>query len=494
MTTVFDVNTPETLRQATLTTQMYIGGNWISRDSTFAVVDPATLQTVAEVPEATADDVTSAITAAASAFTAWRSSLPDQRHALLLDIARLIERDFDYLAALVTLETGKPLEEARHEVRYAADFAVWYGEETRRLGGYTLRAASRPGGRLHVMRYPLGVVVALVPWNYPVVLLCRKLFAALAAGNTVVIKPSEKTPIASAHLVRLIEEAGAPAGVVNFVTGGDAARIGGQLLADQRVAHVSFTGSVAAGKSVARLAADNLLRLSLELGGHNPFIVMHDCDVPAAAAAAAHARLRNGGQTCVSPNRVYVERAVYDEFVAMYVQRIAAAVVGDGFDSRTTVGPMIDEVGAAKVEHHIADAVSRGARLECGGTRVLLPEPRCGGFFIEPAVVTNVSVEMLLLREETFGPVAPVIPFDYVDEALRWANASDYGLAAYVYTESLRLAMRLVDDLEAGMVIVNQASGSGVQAPQGGIKHSGFGLEGGREGLEEFTYQKYASL
>jgi succinate-semialdehyde dehydrogenase/glutarate-semialdehyde dehydrogenase len=221
---------------------------------------------------------------------------------------------------------------------------------------------------------------------------------------------------------------------------------------------------------------------------------MHDCDVPAAAAAAAHARLRNGGQTCVSPNRVYVERRVYEEFVHSYVQRIRAAVVGDGFDPKTTVGPMIDGAGAAKVEQHIADAVRRGAHLECGGTKVLLPELRGGGFFIEPAVVTNVSTDMLLLREETFGPVAPVIPFDDVDDALHWANASDYGLAAYVYTDSLRLAMRLVEDLEAGMVIVNQASGSGVQAPQGGIKHSGFGLEGGREGLEEFTYQKYASF
>jgi succinate-semialdehyde dehydrogenase / glutarate-semialdehyde dehydrogenase len=494
MTMLFDAKAPELLRQDGLQVEMHIGGQWLTRDETFEVFDPATRQPVAEVPEATKADVGAAVGAASTAFSTWRQSTPDDRRRLLNETARLIDRDADYLAALITLETGKPLAESRHEVDYTRDFAVWYGEEARRLGGYTLRAAKRPGGRLHVTRHPLGVVVALIPWNYPLVLLGRKLFAALAAGNTVVVKPSERTPLASAHLIRLLEEAQIPDGVVNYVTASDGPRIGAALLADRRVAHVSFTGSVEGGRAIARRAAEHLIRVSLELGGHNPFIVLSDCDVFEAAAAAAHARLRNGGQTCVSPNRVYVERRVYEDFVEAYVTRLTQAVVGDGFDPATTIGPMISEAGAEKVERHIADALKRGAELRCGGDRVVQPKPGLEGCFLRPAVLTKVSGDMAVLKEETFGPVAPVIPFDTVDEAVAWANDSDYGLAAYVYTDSLRTANRLIEEIDAGMVVVNQPSGSGVQAPQGGIKQSGFGLEGGREGLEEFTYQKYVSV
>jgi succinate-semialdehyde dehydrogenase/glutarate-semialdehyde dehydrogenase len=493
MTTVHNADRLADLRLANIDVQMYVDGKWLWRDATFAVRDPATLNVVASVPEATEEDTASAVASAAAAFKGWRSWLPDERRRLLNDIARLIERDVEHLAGLVTLETGKPIGEARHEVLYARDFADWYAEEARRICGYTFRAGNRPDVRLSVTRYPLGVVVALVPWNYPVVLLCRKLFAAMAAGNTVVVKPSEKTPIASGYLMRLVEEAGTPPGVVNYITAGQPQQMGAQLLADKRVAHVSFTGSVATGKVLARQAADNLVRLSLELGGHNPFLVLRDCDVAAAAEAAAHARLRNGGQTCVSPNRVYVERPVYEEFVGVYVNKLQAAVVGDGFDAGTTIGPMIDGPAFDKVERHIADAVSQGAELRCGGGS-LTPRPDCKGYFVAPAVLTSVSPTMLVLQEETFGPVAPVVAFDQLDDVIEWANTSDYGLAAYVYTDNLGSAIRLTDELEAGMVVVNQATGSGVQAPQGGIKQSGFGLEGGREGLEEFTYQKYVSL
>jgi succinate-semialdehyde dehydrogenase / glutarate-semialdehyde dehydrogenase len=283
-----------------------------------------------------------------------------------------------------------------------------------------------------------------------------------------------------------------PPGVVNYVSAADPRAAGEQFLQDERVAHVSFTGSVETGKVLSRLGASSLVRLSLELGGHNPFIVLADSDVPAAAAAAVHARLRNAGQTCVSPNRIYVDERVHDEFVDACCSHLDGTVVGDGFAPATTIGPLIDGNGAGKVQRHISDALEQGATIRWGGEQVN-PGPRLKGHFMQPTLITSANPNMLVLQEETFGPVAAVAPFADVSQAIAWANDSTYGLAAYVYANSAQAIERLTDEIEAGMVVVNQPTGSGVQAPQGGIKQSGHGLEGGREGLEEFTYQKYVS-
>jgi succinate-semialdehyde dehydrogenase/glutarate-semialdehyde dehydrogenase len=488
----FDPDLPELVRTTEFQVPLFIDGKWKMTEGVFEVCDPATLERAAVVADAEDSDMDAALGAAADAFAKWRHTVPCDRQRLLLEIGRLMDRDRERIAALLTLETGKPLAEARGEVAYARDFAYWYAEEARRIRGYTMPAGSRPGVRLSVTRFPVGVVLAVVPWNYPVVLLCRKLFAALAAGNAVVIKPSEKTPIASSHLMRLIDEAGAPPGLVNHVTVADGVRTG-QLLRDRRVAHISFTGSVGVGKALARIAAENLTRLTLELGGHNAFIVTEDCDVQAAADAAMHARLRNGGQTCVSPNRLFVAEPVYEEFVEACATVLQGCVVGDGFSPASTIGPLIDDAAARNVANHVNDAVDGGAIVRYGGGDVSLA-PELKGYFVRPVLLTNVRKRMRVLTEETFGPVAPIIPFVDVSDAIEEVNASEYGLAAYVYSDNVRTVTRLAEELEAGMVVVNQAAGSGVEAPQGGVKLSGYGLEGGKEGLEEFTYQKYVSL
>ena len=484
---------PAAIRSAELRIPLFINGNWQMNDDVFEVTDPATLDRAAIVADAGNQDLDAAVSAACTAFARWRETTPLDRYRLLTRVGELMERDEAHLAALLTLETGKPLAEARGEVAYARDFAYWYAEEGRRIMGYTLRSGTKAGVRLSVSRYPLGVVLAVVPWNYPLVLLCRKLFAAIAAGNTVIVKPSEQTPIASAHLMRLFGEADAPCGLVNHVTVADPERASRLLLCDERVAQVSFTGSVATGQALARLATENLIRITLELGGQNAFIALEDCDIDAAANAAMHARLRNGGQTCVCPDRIYVAEAVHEEFVDVCLSYLGKTVVGDGFSPASTIGPLIDAAAARRVDDHIGDAVERGAVLRCGGERVQ-PGPGLRGHFRSPALLTGVQPDMLVLNDETFGPVASIVSFSEVADVVDAVNGLRYGLAAYVFSESLRAVTNLSEQIQAGMIVVNQAAGSGVEGPQGGVKLSGYGLEGGKEGLEEFTYQKYVSM
>jgi succinate-semialdehyde dehydrogenase/glutarate-semialdehyde dehydrogenase len=483
---------PDAIRGVELSVPLFINGDWQMTGEVFEVKDPATLDRAATIASAQDAHLDAAVNAASAAFSKWRATTPSERARLLAHVGELMTRDYQRLAALLTLETGKPLEEACGEVAYARDFAYWYAEEARRIMGYSFRSGTKAGVRLSVSRYPVGVVLAVVPWNYPLVLLCRKLFAALAAGNAVIVKPSRKTPLASAHMMRLFEEADAPCGLVNHVTVADSERTH-RLLRDARVTHLSFTGSESTGKTLARAAADNLTRATLELGGQNAFIVLDDCDVDAAATAAMHARLRNGGQTCVAPNRMYVAEAVQEQFVDACLSYLARTVVGDGFDPASTVGPLIDASAAKKVDDHIMDAVEKGAVLRCGGECVQ-PGPGLNGHFRTPALLTGGRADMLVLNEETFGPVAPVVPFSVVSEVIDAVNGSRYGLAAYVFSDSHRSVTILSEQIEAGMIVINQAAGSSVEAPQGGIKLSGYGVEGGKEGLEEFTYQKYVSM
>lgn len=485
--------TDRRIRETRLDARLRIGARWEDSAHHFPVFDPATGQEIGSAPRADGLQVTAAVDAAQAAFEEWRRLAPDVRASYLRRLYDVMSEETDALAALVTAETGKPLTEARGEAAYAAEFALWYAEEARRRYGATLPGGATADARIALLPHPLGVVAAITPWNYPLVLVLRKVGAALAAGCTVVLKPSEETPLSAYVLTMLAERAGVPPGVLNLVTTDEPGRIADALIDDPRVRKISFTGSVTVGKELMANAARTLTRVGLELGGHNPFVVLPDTDVETAAAAAATARLRNGGQTCVAANRVYVHRDIEKNFLDAFVGAMRSRVVGDGFDPTTQVGPLIHRQAAGRLQDSVEEATARGADVLCGGEPRLLDDVLQGAFYA-PTVLRSVPEEARLQHEEIFGPVALVASFSDLDEAVSRANATDYGLAAYVFTESLRSAMALAERLEAGMVVINQASASGVHAPQGGIKQSGIGLEGGSAGVDEFAYQKYVSI
>ena len=473
-------------------TSCFINGKFVPARSarTFEVRNPATDAVIASVADGDADDARIAIEAASQAFPAWKNLAAIERAKPLRTLSGLMLRDTERLADLCSQECGKPLAEARVEVAYAASFLEWYAEEGKRIYGETI-PASDPGKRLLVLRQPSGVAAAITPWNFPIAMVTRKMGPALAAGCTQVVKPAEQTPLSALAIAELCLEAGFPAGVFNVVTGLDAPAIADTFFEGLTVRHVSFTGSTDVGRILLTKSAANVVRVSLELGGHAPFIVFHDADIDKAVAGAMASKFRNAGQTCVCANRFLVQREIHDEFVKRLSIAVAALKVGDGRTPGIHVGPLVDDAGLRKAEAHIADALSHGAHVVTGGTR--LSVVGCADRFMAPTVLSGVTPAMLCFREETFGPIAPVCVFDTESEALAIANGTPYGLAAYLFTADGARIMRMSEALHYGIVGVNDALPATAQAPFGGVKHSGLGREGGHHGIEEYLDLKYVS-
>jgi succinate-semialdehyde dehydrogenase/glutarate-semialdehyde dehydrogenase len=453
----------------------------------FAVVDPATRLTLGTVPQLAGAEVEAAVAAAERALPDWRAKPAKERAAILRRWADGMLEHREDLALLMTSEQGKPLAEARGEIAYAASFLEWFGEEAKRAYGETV-PSPWPRSRIVVVPEPIGVCAVITPWNFPAAMLTRKVGPALAAGCTVVAKPAEATPFSALALAVLSQRAGLPPGVLNVVTGA-AAEVGAVLTSSPVVRALSFTGSTATGRLLLAQCAGTVKRVSLELGGNAPFLVFDDADVEAAVEGALASKFRNTGQTCVCANRFFVQSGVYEEFAARLADRVRALRVGDGREDGVAQGPLIDDAALAKVERHVADALGRGAKLACGGRRHAR-----GGSYYEPTVLTAVSPDAVLASEETFGPVAALFAFADEAEAIRRANATEYGLAAYVYTRDLGRAWRVASALEAGMVAVNAGILSTEVAPFGGVKQSGLGREGGRHGLAEFLEWKYVLM
>ncbi len=466
----------------------FIGGEWCGAEKRFAVTNPANGELLAEVPDLDADGARAAVAAAEAAGPGWKKRTAKERATLLRAWFDAIMAHQEDLARLMTLEQGKPLAESRGEVAYGASFVEFYAEESKRMAGETL-----PGHgvdkRILVFREPIGVVAAVTPWNFPLAMITRKCAPALAAGCTVVIKPAEATPLTALAVARLAELAGFPAGVINVVTASQPAPIGEVLTTDPRVRKFSFTGSTPVGKKLLAQCAGTVKKVSLELGGNAPFIVFDDADLDAAVEGAVASKYRNSGQTCVCTNRFLVQSGVYDVFVEKLAKRVAQLNVGNGLDEGVMQGPLINQAAVEKVESHIADAMEKGGRLVCGGKPHTL-----GGTFFEPTIIADVTDNMRVAREETFGPLAPVFRFETDDEAIAMANATEFGLAAYFYARDYRRIWHVMEGLEYGMVAVNEGILSTELAPFGGVKESGLGREGSRHGLDEFTELKYVCV
>ncbi|MES0092814.1 NAD-dependent succinate-semialdehyde dehydrogenase [Mesorhizobium sp. M0030] len=467
----------------------YVDGHWTASEAaeSFEVTDPATGATVAFVAALDAQQTTRAIGAAARAFPAWRSLLPQERSRILRKWFELIIAAKDDLALLMTLEQGKPLQESLGEIDYAASFVEWYAEEAKRLNAESV-TSHLPNAEMMVRREPLGVVGVVTPWNFPAAMLTRKAAAALAAGCTIVAHPSSETPLSALALAELGERAGLPAGVFNVITG-KAATIVGRMCEDPRVRAISFTGSTEIGRLIAAQSAPTMKRLVMELGGHAPLIVFADTDLDKAVSIAIDAKFATSGQDCLAANRIYVQRPIYDRFCAAFARRIEALRTGNGLTDKIDIGPLMHERAVAKVEEQVADAIARGARCLTGGKR-----HQAGPLFYQPTLLADVSDEALIMREETFGPVAAVTPFDSEDEVIARANATEYGLVAYVVTENGARQQRLGRALDYGMLAINRVKITGAPIPFGGVKQSGIGREGSRHGLEAFTDLKYLCL
>lgn len=469
---------------------MLIDGEWRQAAGTFPVHNPATGDVVAAVADGTRDDTRSAIAAAARAGPAWAATPAPARARILRRVASLMLERSDDLARTLTLEGGKPLAEARGEIAYAASFFGWFAGEAERTYG-RLIPASTPHKRLLAVRQPVGVVGAITPWNFPAAMVTRKVAPALAAGCTVVLKPAEQTPLTALRVAALCVDAGLPAGTLNVIPTRDPAEIGAELLANPLVRKITFTGSTEVGKYLMRESAASIKRISLELGGHAPFIVFEDADLAAAARGAIASKFRNAGQTCVCANRLFVHASVAAPFLAVLEPLVRALTVGDGTTPGVEIGPLIDAAAIAKVEAHVDDARALGARVLTGGRR---PPEHVKGHFYAPTLLVDVRDEMRVMREETFGPVAPVATFETEDEVIGRANRGPYGLAAYVYTRDLSRAWRAAERLDYGIVGVNDPVPSTAQAPFGGFKESGLGREGGTEGMDAFLETKYVSM
>ena len=475
-----------------LRTRAYVDGRWVDGDSgeTFPVEDPATGATIADVPRRGAAETGRAIEAARRAQPEWRAKTAKERARILRRWGDLMLEHEDDLALLLTTEQGKPLAESHAEIVYAASFLEWFGEEAKRVYGDTIPQFTRDR-RVLVTKEPVGVTAGITPWNFPAAMITRKAAPAIAAGCAMVVKPAEQTPLSGLAVCELAERAGLPAGVLSMVTGDaeDAPTIGGEMTSNPLVRKLGFTGSTEVGKLLMAQCAGQVKKVSLELGGNAPFIVFDDADLDEAVAAMLLGKFRNSGQTCISANRVLVQRGVYDKFANRMVELAAGLKVAPGLEDGSQVGPLIDTDGLEKVERHVADAVERGAEVLVGGARHEL-----GLTFFQPTVLTGVSLEMDLSCEETFGPVAGLIQFETEEDALRMANDTPYGLAAYFFSRDVGRVWRVSEGLEAGIVGINTGFISTEVAPFGGVKQSGLGREGSRHGMDEFMEMKYLCI
>ncbi|MCI1775723.1 MAG: NAD-dependent succinate-semialdehyde dehydrogenase [Paenibacillus lautus] len=468
--------------------QIYIAGKWIQTEEQMDVYNPADGTVIGTVSKGGKKEARLAVDAAADAFPAWSRRTANERGELLRRWHELIAEHADELARIMTTEQGKPLKEAAGEIQYANSFVAWYAEEGKRIYGETIPGSSSRQ-RIIVTKQPVGVVAAITPWNFPASMITRKVAPALAAGCTVVIKPAGETPFTAIKLVELADQAGIPAGVINIVTG-SSSDISGVWQEDSRVRKLSFTGSTEVGKQLMAGASANVKKISLELGGHAPFIVTDQADLDQAAAGLISSKFRNGGQTCVCANRVYVQEGIAEKFAAKFSELVKQLKVGSGMEKGVDIGPLINREAVDKVVRQIKDAKEKGGIVLAGGQAL----PELGRNYVEPTVIMNATDDMECMNEETFGPLAPITTFETIDEAVQRANNSPYGLAAYVFTQNLGEAVRIAESLDYGIVGVNDPVPSTAQAPFGGFKESGLGREGGHYGMEEFLEVKYISL
>jgi succinate-semialdehyde dehydrogenase / glutarate-semialdehyde dehydrogenase len=471
-------------------TDLLIGDSWRegAKAKRFDVVNPSTGQVLTSVADAEVEDGLAAVAAAEAAAPGWATTPPRVRAKVLQACFDKMIEHLDWLAQLISLENGKSLADAKSEVVYAAEFFRWYAEEAVRING---ELAVAPGGanRIVVQYQPIGIALLITPWNFPAAMATRKMAPALAAGCTCILKPAEETPLTALAVAHIMREAGVPAGAVNLVNTSDPGPLVSAILHDPRVRKLSFTGSTEVGRILLRQAADTVINSSMELGGNAPFLVFDDADVDAAIEGAMIAKMRNGGEACTAANRFYVQRGVYESFTRKLTERMARVRMGQGVEPTTELGAMINPAAIEKIEHLVADATARGARVLTGGETAEGP-----GFFYPPTVIADIHPDSEILRQEIFGPVAAITPFDEVDEAIRLANDTEYGLAAYVYTADLKKGLQISERLESGMIALNRGLMSDPAAPFGGVKQSGLGREGSHHGLKEYTEAKYVAV
>ncbi|MBZ5200512.1 NAD-dependent succinate-semialdehyde dehydrogenase [Planomicrobium chinense] len=467
----------------------YINGEWSTAgDGVIDVMNPATGEKFGTVPNGGEAEATAAVDAAAEAFKSWSKTTVYERASLLMKWHDLLLENKQEVAEIMTKEMGKPLAEAVGEIEYSASFISWFAEEAKRSNG-RLIPASKEGKRIQVLKQPVGVVVSITPWNFPAAMMARKMAPALAAGCTFVAKPAKLTPLTAVRMYELAEEAGFPKGVINLVTG-SAGKIGRVFTSHPAVRKLTFTGSTEIGKELMKQSADSMLNLSLELGGHAPIIVCEDANMDLAVEGVMASKFRNAGQTCVCGNRIYVQQSIVEEFSQRLQEATAKLKVGNGMDEGVQIGPLVDQDGYEKSARHVQDAVDKGAKVLVGGDG----KAENGAYFYNPTVLINATPDMLVMNEETFGPVAPIMAFDTDEEAVRLANDTRFGLAAYFFTDSLTRGTYIAENLEYGIVGWNDGAPSTAQAPFGGMKESGIGREGGQEGLEAFLETKYISI
>ena len=475
-----------------LKSQGYINGQWVTARSgqTFEIIDPASSKVIGTMPDMNKDDTQNAINAAAAALASFRQTTPRERSRMLRRWQQLMMDNIEDLAKLITWENGKPLAEARAEVEYAADYLEWFSEEAPRIYGDTI-AVKSGDHRVYTIKEPIGVCGLITPWNWPAGMVTRKIGPALAAGCTVVLKSPGETPLTSAALAELAHRSGIPSGVINIITSHkNTAEVGATLTGSQIVKKVSFTGSTRVGKLLMKQSADTLKKLSFELGGNAPFIVFDDANLDQAVAGAVTCKFRSSGQTCVCANRIYVQRGIYEAFAVAFTAEVAKFKVGPGYSSGVTHGPLIHERAVDKVQEHIDDAVKKGGKILLGGNT----RPDLGQYFFQPTVIRDVTSSMQIANDETFGPIAPLFPFDTEEEVVKLANDTDVGLAGYFYSQDVHRCYRLAEALEVGMVGINTGLISDTAMPFGGVKESGFGREGSKYGIEEYLTIKAVTV
>lgn len=473
---------------------LYIDGQWrmAQSEKMFDVFNPATGEWIGEVADGNQADTEAAIEAASRAFTSWSKTTAYERADLLYEAYHVMMERKEALAELMTKEQGKPIRAARNEVQYAADFLRWFAEEAKRIYGRSIPSA-RSDQRFLSIKQPIGLVAAITPWNYPISMLTRKLSPALAAGCTVVLKPAEETPLCAQETIRIFDDIGLPRGVLNLISTSDAEAVGDVFLSNRAVKKLTFTGSTEVGKRLASKAALQVKNVSMELGGHAPFIVFEDADPVYAAKGLSLVKFLNTGQACISPNRIFVHRSIIDRFTESLVERVRSLNAGYGLEEGVQIGPLVNEAAMEKVHGQVEDAVEKGAKLLIGG-RPLREEGLEQGYFYAPTVLSGVTEEMRIYREETFGPVAAIIPFDCEESVIEMANDTDYGLAAYLYTNQLSRAIHCLEQLDFGIVGINDINPTSAAAPFGGMKESGLGREGAQEGIEAYLETKLAGF